>query len=247
MNFYAPLQSWLIKRASYIVGTTPVYIAESPWLRDAQDKVGYVPIGIKPLEYDEETATRIKASFPGSKLILSVGRLVPYKGFSHLIDAMSYLPDSYHLVVIGQGPLRDCLEAQVADSGLSGRVTFAGFVEDDMLPSYFAACDVFVLASVMKTEAFGIVQLEAFSCGKPVVATKIPGSGVSWVNENGVSGLNVMPGDGRAIADAVVSICSDDTVHGHFSSSARKRFGEFFTLDTMINNIMSIYESQFTD
>ena len=81
---------------------------------------------------------------------------------------------------------------------LRGKVKLLGHVSDEELPSYYGACDVFCLSSVQKTEAFGIVQIEAMSCGKPVVATKIPHSGVSWVNAHEESGINVVPGNAYA-------------------------------------------------
>ena len=111
------------------------------------------------------------------------------------------------------------------------------------LPAYFGACKVFCLPSVQKTEAFGIVQIEAMSCGKPVVATRIPQSGVSWVNEHGVSGLNVTPGKARELAQAVQDIADDEAVYEKFSVSARKRYHDVFTGEHMIDNSLRIYES----
>ena len=92
----------------------------------------------------------------------------------------------------------------------------------------------------MKTEAFGIVQIEAMSCGKPVVATIIPGSGVSWVNEDGVSGRNVTLGDPKAMATAIENVQERYSV---FSDGARKRFDAIFTDTKMINSILKLYET----
>ena len=93
----------------------------------------------------------------------------------------------------------------------------------------------------MKTEAFGIVQIEAMSAGRPVVATKIPESGVSWVNEDGVSGINVAPRDSKAIAKAILTITDNEATWKKVSAAARKRFAENFTKEKMISKCLNIY------
>ena len=239
--FYKPLQSWLIRRAERIVGTTPVYVRESPYLKDVQQKCAFVPIGILPVRPDPERAAILRKQTGSQHLALSVGRLVPYKGYGYLIDAMARLPEDWHLVLGGTGPLRDTLEKQIADLHLAGRVTLLGYVPDEDLPGWYGACDVFVLPSVMKTEAFGIVQIEAMSCGKPVVATRIPGSGVSWVNCDGVSGVNVPPRDAAALAEGILRAYRDAATLG---PGAAVLFRERYTLDKMIDKIIHIYENK---
>ena len=240
LALYRPLQNWLIKRADTIVGTSPVYIASSPWLKDVQPKCTYVPIGIKPIEVDPAAAAAVRERFPGKTLLLSVGRLVPYKGYSVLIRAMKYLPEKYQLLIGGSGPLRSELEELIENEKLQGRVCLEGYLSDEALRARYGACDLFVLASIMKTEAFGIVQIEAMSSGKPVVATKIPGSGVSWVNEDGVSGRNVPPGEPELMAQAIEEVMDH---YQDFSEGARARFDEMFCEDKMINSIIKIYEA----
>ena len=240
LSLYRPLQSWLIKRADLIVGTTPAYIQVSPWLRDVQQKCTYVPIGIRPVADDPEGAAALRARFPGKTLLLSIGRLVPYKGYPVLIRAMKHLPENYHLIIGGNGPLRDELEALIGSENLRERISLVGYLAEEELPAWYGACEVFVLSSVMKTEAFGIVQIEAMSAGKPVVATKIPGSGVPWVNEDGVSGRNVTPGDPAELAAAVEDVIDH---YGSFSAGARARYEKLFREQTMIQSIFKLYEA----
>ncbi len=239
---YKPLQNWLIRRADRIVGTTPVYVSESPDLKDVQDKTTFIPIGIEPLRTEGESVEKIRRELEGKKLVFSLGRLIPYKGYEHLIRAASYLPDEYRVVIGGSGPLRDRLQDEIDRLGLSGKVTLAGYMKEEDLPAWFAAADVFVLPSVTKNEAFGIVQIEAMSVGTPVVATKIPGSGVAWVNEDGVSGLNVNPGDPQAIAEAILAITKDETARRSFSEGASRRFENLFKEELMINKTKELYE-----
>ena len=238
--FYKPLQNWLIRRAERIVGTTPVYVRESPHLANAQEKCTAVPIGIDPLQPDPERVSAIHRRFAGKKLILSVGRLIPYKGYPYLIEAMPLLPDNYHLVIGGTGPLKEQLEQLIQEKHLQGKVTLTGYIDDDDLPAWFGACDSFVLTSTMKTEAFGIVQIEAMSCHKPVVATCIPQSGVSWVNEDGVSGRNVTPGKLEEYASAIQEVTSNCE---KFGESAYLRYLNMFTRDKMIQQIKELYET----
>ena len=244
LKFYAPLQRWLIHRADTIIGTTPVYLKESPYLQDVQDKTVAVPIGIKPVTFDEELVREWKQRYPGKKLVVSIGRLVPYKGYTYLIQACQHLGDDYQVLVVGDGPLMDNLLGEVQEYGVQDRIHFLGYVEDDEMHALLAACDLFVMSSVMKTEAFGIVQIESMSLGKPVIATKIPESGVSWVNADGVSGLNVPIRNPRALADAILNICTDEKLHGQFSQGAKSRFEKNFTIEGMIDRTIKIYTDE---
>ncbi|MBR6423445.1 MAG: glycosyltransferase [Bacteroidales bacterium] len=244
LAFFRPLQSWLVKRAELIIGTTPVYLRESRALKDVQDKTTCVPIGISPVYFDSREAEQFRATLPGKTLVFALGRLVPYKGFGTLVAAAQYLSSDYVILIGGEGPQRDTLQKQINSLGLQNKVHLLGYVETWELPALFGACDIYVMSSQMKTEAFGIVQIEAMSCGKPVVATTIPQSGVSWVNQDGVSGLNVPPGDPEAIARAIVTICSDPDVYLQFAAGAMERFETYFTSRVMIDKIINIYESK---
>ena len=242
LALYRPLQNWLIRRSSRIVGTTPVYVKESPWLQDCQKKCTFVPIGIDTLP--EADASSIRERCPCRVMVLSIGRLVPYKGYTHLIDAAAQLPKDWKLVIGGMGPLESELRGQIRALGLEERVIMAGYLPQEEIPAWFRACDVFVLGSVIKTEAFGIVQLEAFSCGKPVVATRIPASGVSWVNADGESGRNVPPGDASAMAAALLEVAGRKE---EFGQGALKRYQALFTMEKMIKKIKACYEEVMLD
>lgn len=241
MKFYKPLQSWLIKRADRIVGTTPVYVAESPALAKVQDKISYIPIGVTPVPEDAEGACRIRDRFKGKKIVYSLGRLVGYKGYEYLVDAAKHLSDEYVVVIGGGGPLKDELQQRIDANGLQEKVFLLGRVPDEEFAAWYRACDVYCLSSIWKTEAFAIVQIEAMSCGKPIVATRIPASGVSWVNAHGESGLNVEPCDGQALAEAIMEICSDEGGYRKYCEGARRRFERLFTFDGMIDRCLELY------
>lgn len=242
LNFFLPLQRWLIKRADYIVGTSPVYLSKSPYLKSVEEKTLCIPIGVPRMKPDEHGVRRIKERYHGKKIIFSLGRLIEYKGFTYLIGAASFLDDGYVILIGGEGELKDELQLQIDRNGLESKVKLLGRIEDKDLPDYYGACDLFCLSSVQKTEAFGIVQVEAMSCGKPIIATNIPGSGVSWVNADGVSGINVPPGDSKAIADAVMTITYNAKIYNEFCRCATERYENFFTQKKMIYGNINIYE-----
>lgn len=241
LKLYKPLQQWLIARAGRIVGTTPVYLAESPFLKEVQEKTVALPIGVEQILPSAEGVETMKQRYAGKKIVFSLGRLVPYKGYKYLVEAARYLSDDYVVLIGGTGPLKDILQAEIEHLGLRGKVELLGRVSEEDLPLYYGACEVFCLSSVQKTEAFAIVQIEAMSCGKPVVATKIPQSGVSWVNRNGVSGINVVPEDAKALAEAIRKVTEEEKQYSAFSEGAFKRYQENFTKKKMIENCLKIY------
>ncbi len=247
LKFYLPIQRWLIKRADAIVGTSPIYLAESPYLQNVQGKTRCIPIGIEPNQSDSVKVQSIRNDYAGRKIIFSLGRLVEYKGYRYLIDAAKYLDDSYIILIGGGGPLKEELGNQISESGLGKRVKLLGKVSDEDLPSYYGACDLFCLSSIMKTEAFGIVQIEAMSEGRPLIATKIPASGVSWVNEDEVSGINVDPCDSKAIADAIKSITKDKATWQRYSDGSRQRFAKYFTKEKMLAGCLALYSELLND
>lgn len=242
LKLYAPLQSWMLKRANLIIGTSPIYIKESPFLQKFQDKTTYLPIGIDkthplPLEVD-----KVKNEYAGKKIVFSVGRLVEYKGFSYLIESAKHLSDDYVVLIAGSGPLKGELQKQIDSNNLQHKVKLLGYISNNQKYGYYGASDVFCLSSIQKAEAFGIVQIEAMSCGKPVVATNIEGSGVSWVNLNNVSGLNVEPQNAKELAKAIHTICDDRVGYENYCTNANARFNYLFTISEMINKSITIYK-----
>lgn len=241
LKFYEPFQTWLINRADVIVGTTPVYVKESPFLQQVQYKTAHIPIGINPVSPDKEKVAQIRAAYPGKKIIFSLGRLVEYKGFSYLVEAAAQIEGECVILIGGTGPLKDLLQKQIDQAGLQERVVLLGYISDEVLPDYFAASDLFVLSSIQKTEAFAIVQIEAMSCRTPIVATRIPESGVSWVNKHQVSGLNVAPADSRELSDAISNLLVDEDLRKRLAEGAFKRFNDVFTLEMMVQKNITLY------
>lgn len=243
LKIYKPLQDWMIKRADVIIGTSPVYLQNSPHLINAQEKLSCLPIGVAQVHPDPVKVQEIRDRFGGKKIVFSVGRLVGYKGHKYLIDAAKFLNDDYIILIGGSGPMFTPMKLQIKNESLDGKVVLLGRLSDEELQNYYGACDVFCLSSIWKTEAFGLVQVEAMSCGKPVVATTIKGSGVSWVNKHGYSGLNVPPEDSKALAEAISAIVSNDDTYQRYSQNAKQRWLDYFTKERMLSDCKGLYES----
>lgn len=245
--FIKPLETWLLKRADSIVGTSPTYVAGSAPLKRFEKKTTIIPLGIdiERLRFSDKRFQEIAKQYTGKKIVFSVGRLIYYKSFDVLINAGKYLNDDTLILIAGSGDMKELLEKQIIENNLSNKVKLLGRVSDEDLACYYKLCDVFCLSSGRRTEGFGAVQLEAMYFKKPIVATKIPGSGVSWVNQDGVTGINVPINDPKAIAEAIYKILSDERLYQYFSSNAIKRFYDNFTKDRMVNSFAELYKKLF--
>lgn len=243
LKFYKPLQTWLINRADVIIGTSPVYLDKSPFLQKVKDKVTAVPLGVSRVNPDPEGVKAIRAKYAGRKIVFALGRLVEYKGFKYLIEAARSLGDDFVVLIGGTGPLRQQLDQQIRDNNLQDKVVMLGYVPEGKVNDYYGACDVFCLSSIWKTEAFGMVQIEAMSCGKPVVATNIEGSGVPWVNKDGYSGLNVETENPEALAQAIMKIVESEEIYNTYSANALRRYNDMFSKEKMLDEYGKIYSS----
>jgi rhamnosyl/mannosyltransferase len=241
---YGHLQRALYRRADCVIVSSPNLAAESELVRQAR-RVEIIPFGIALGDYRrDDVAERgrvdhIRSTIAGPR-VLFVGRFVYYKGVQVLIDAMSTCPGT--LILAGEGPLEPSLRQQVARLGLADRVVFAGRVSDEELRAYYRAADLFVLPSIARTEAFGVVQIEAMAAGVPVISTNLP-TGVPWVNQDGVSGFVVPPGDADALAAAMRRVLGDGTLRARLGSNAAARADAMFDRRTMVDAFKRVVES----
>lgn len=247
LKLYAPLQQWLINRADAILATSPPYAESSPWLQSCMEKVYFTPSCIKnPLDFLSGAelmlrASKIRALYFGKKIVFALGRMTYYKGFDVLVKAARHLDDDVVILLGGEGELLSKLKADAVELGVSDKINFLGRIPDDDLPGYYCAADVFCLPSLMRSEAFGLVMVEAMSYGKPVVATRIPGSGVAWVNIHGETGLNTEPGDEVDLSNALRKLLSDPPLAKALGEAGRRRFESNFTINKMIDSILAVY------
>jgi glycosyltransferase involved in cell wall biosynthesis len=231
---YRPLLRRALGLAARIVVSSPNLVEHAAELRDFRAKCVVIPFGIETTSLKrtaavDERVSEIVRRHPGPRIFF-LGRLVPYKGVEVLLRAMEDLRGT--ALIAGDGPLRGSLEAQGRLSGLADKVRFLGHLSHEDVVAHLHACDVFVLPSVTRAETFGVVQLEAMACGKPVVSTNLP-TGVPWVNRHGETGLVVEPGDAAALAAALKAITTDAPLRERLGVTAKLRVEEQFSVGRM--------------
>lgn len=255
---YRPLMEWTLKRADRIIVATQGHIDGSEFLKPYENKCVIIPYGQDVIPSDEEvrrantqdaaTATTVGDATTAENAaihFLFVGRLVPYKGCRYLLEAFSGMcrvaEHNADLTIVGDGPLKEELVAQATEAGLADWVTFKSGLTDEAVQEELSRCDVLVLPSVERSEAFGLVQIEAMAWGKPVINTSLP-SGVPYVSLDHETGLTVPPQDADALRDAMEQLASDAALRKQYGDAARKRVKEHFMEQQMLDATFSLYK-----
>lgn len=236
-----PLERRLLQRANMITVTSPQYKEGSAPLQPFSDKVRIVPNGIddtKLMPVSQKEQQSICDMYHGKKIVFFVGRHILYKGLSYLIEAEKHVKSDCVFIIAGDGPLTQ----QLKDSCHSERVYFVGKLSDEMLKCYYYASSVFAFPSITKNEAFGMALSEAMYCHTPAVTFTIPGSGVNWVNLDGVTGIEAPNGDVEAFAEAIDRLLSDDTLAKSYAEAAHQRVAEHFTVSKMMEDMERCYQ-----
>jgi rhamnosyl/mannosyltransferase len=249
---YQPFLWRILRAADRIIATSGRYIDTSPYLSRFKSKCSIIPLGTDVAQFVQvksATVADLRSSLLlyGSTsretpqfVLLSVGRLRYYKGLDDLIRALPQIPGAKY-VIVGDGPLYDEWQQLSRLVGVADRVFFAGEVSDLELAYYYAACDLFVLPANARAEAFGTVIVEALAAGKPVVSTEV-GTGTSWVNVHGETGLVVPPHDPPALAAAINQLLRDDRLRERMGRAAQARAYAEFTVERMIDRVYAEYE-----
>jgi rhamnosyl/mannosyltransferase len=236
--FSDPFVNRLMQRASSVIATSSRYLDSSSELIPFRDKCRVIPLGIDVCNVtckDSTAIQRIRQEF-GDRLILAVGRLVPYKGFDILIRAMKHVDAK--LLLIGAGPEYNALSTLAVSERVDGKIALLGRV-DDIRP-YFAAASFFVLPSVTRAEAFGMVQLEAMAAGLPVINTYVD-SAVPEVSIDGQTGITIAPRDVAGLSSAMRLLLDRRDLRDRFGESAKTRVNNEFNADLMAERTISLY------
>ncbi len=240
LQVYRPVLERTLARADRIIASSAAYVTSSPFLHAYEHKARIVPYGVDGVRFgtvDSEVIQRIRRTARGP-VLLCVGVLRYYKGLHVVLEALCELDAT--LIIVGEGGEGVHLRAQAEALGIADRVQFAGRVPDRELPAYYHAADVFVLASHLRAEAFGIVLLEAMAAGLPLVTTEI-GTATSEVNVHGQTGFVVPPNDAPALARALKILLADQRLREFFGHNAKLRANKEFTPDRMVERTVSVY------
>jgi glycosyltransferase involved in cell wall biosynthesis len=229
------------RRANCIVVPTPRHIDVSEFVPYYREKCRVVPFGIPVSKFDlnEALAKKVESLRGGRPTVLFVGRLVYYKGVEFLIRALENV--KARLWIVGTGPLEESLKRLTTEKGMTDRVIFLGHVSDDDLIAYYHACDIFALPSVTNQEMFGLVQLEAMACRKPVVSTDLP-TGVSWVNQHGKTGYCVAPRNPLELGGAIQRLLANPELRREMGEAGRERVERQFSSAKMAEAMLQVYQ-----
>ncbi len=245
LRLYAPLMRRVLAKTDRILATSPRYAETSPVLQTVRDRVRIVPLGIETARFtqaDERSVARLRQRYApdGAPLLLFVGKLRYYKGVDWLLRALPAIANA-RLLIVGEGPMRHAWETLARATGVHERVHFVGEVPDETLPAYYHAADLFVLPASARSEAFGTVLLEAMAAGLPLITTEV-GTGTSWVNQHGQTGLVVPPRAPSALADAINTLLRHPDRRLAMAQAARRRAIQEFDVACMVERVEAVYE-----
>lgn len=241
---YRPFEQAVLARAHRIAVTSPPYLEASEPLRAWADKCAVVPLGLQaPVSQPALAAPPAWPSAQATLRVLSIGRLAHYKGFETLIDAVAQSP-GVELLIAGDGELRGALQAHIdalQHIGATPRVRLLGSVTEAEKQHLLAHCDLFALASCERTEAFGLVLLEAMAHGTPCLASALPGSGMPWVVASSQAGRLAPPQDVGAWSQALVWMARHPEQREAMGAAGRAAFAQRFTAEASARALQTLY------
>jgi glycosyltransferase involved in cell wall biosynthesis len=239
----APFIRRTLARAQRIIVSHPTLVSESSFLAAHAEKCAVVPYGIDvPYWAELDSAQRRRVEelrFRYPRLVLAIGRLVPYKGFDVLIEALRHVDAT--AIIVGEGTLRNDLLRMAQQRGVAERVILAGMLSRDDLNVHLHAARLYAFPSVSAAEAFGIVQIEAMAVGLPIVNTNLP-TGVPHVARHGLEALTVPPNDPVALAAAIAQLLADRELAQRLGAAARRRATAEYDLQNFIKRIEDVYD-----
>lgn len=265
--WYRIFEQALLRRANAVIVTSPPYLASSAPLKNHHAKCEVIPLGISTnrdlerevddgasLTSEDDVSITTAASSPlespmfssSSKTsdaplrLLCIGRLTYYKGHVLLIKALAEVPE-VTLDIVGDGEERRALSQLIGSLGLTQRVCLRGTLGPDDLDEAIEHCDLVCLPSIERTEAFGLVLLEAARAAKPALVTGIEGSGMSWVVEGGVTGWTVEPGSAEDLKQVLANISKNRAELASRGALAKARFEKDFKIASVAASVGQLY------
>ena len=240
LKLYQPLKHRFLESVDTIVATSPNYLASSAVLDRYRDKTRVITFGLDKSSYPEPDQARLDhwRARVGPKFFLFVGVLRYYKGLHILLDAVA--GTDYPVVIVGAGPIEAELKAHAKRLGLK-RVQFVGAVDDLDKAALLKLCYAVAFPSHLRSEAFGISLLEGAMYGKPMISSEI-GTGTTYINVHGETGLVVPPSDHEALRAAMTRLWHDPQMAQEMGQRAEARYWQLFTSAQMADNYARLYQ-----
>ncbi len=240
--FYRPLEQAVLDRAATIIPTSLPYLDASEPLSRWRDKCHVIPLGTDIGRLPEAASSGQDLWREKAFRLLAVGRLTYYKGFDTLIRAVADLP-GVQLVIAGSGDEYPKLAALIAGTNAGDRIRLLGEVDDGSRNRLLASCDALCLSSRERTEAFGIVLMEAMRYGKPVIASEVPGSGMGWVVDAEKTGLLAPPDDVAAWRASIMRLAGDAGLRNRLGAEGQRQFVSRFAIESVAARVGQVYRT----
>lgn len=240
LKLYRPLMRRFLGSVDRIVVTSSNYLETSEQLRDFKDKTTVIPIGLARSSYpqvDDTVRDQWRERLP-DRFFLFIGVLRYYKGLHILLNAAKLAP--YPIVIVGGGPTEQDLKTQAAQLGLTN-IHFLGPVQDEDKVALLDLCSAVVFPSHLRSEAFGLSLVEASMFAKPMISCEI-GTGTSFVNLDGVTGLIVSPDDAPALSEAMTRLWDNPDLAARYGQAALARYEQHFTATRMADAYATVYQ-----
>lgn len=238
----APFIRRTLAQAQRIIVSDPSLLSASQFLTAYTEKTSIIPYGIDVPYWNELDSSQerkvedLRSRHP--RLVVATGRLVAYKGFRVLIEALRQIDAT--AIIVGDGPLRQDLLAAARQLGITDRIILAGGLSRDDLKVHLHAARVYALPSISPEEAFGIVQLEAMAAALPIVNTALP-TGVPRVARHGVEALTVPPNDPTGLATAIKELLADQELARRLGSAGHARVMAEFSMEVFVKRTEELY------
>lgn len=239
--FYRCFERSLVRMADNIITTSPPYLETSEPLKEYREKCLVVPLGIKIKDFD---SSRKKTREDGVLRLCMIGRLVYYKGHSLVLKALKKLVDmnvNVTLDVIGSGELNGSLRQSCEAMGLDKVVKWHGAVEESLKLDILKNADLLVLPSIERTEAFGVVILEAAALKTPALVSDVEGSGMQYVVRNGKTGIVCPNNDEDGLVLALLDVVSVSQKLIDYGEEAYLRLTKSFNIKIIAEQIHKVY------
>ncbi|AZD18997.1 glycosyltransferase family 4 protein [Pseudomonas chlororaphis] len=240
LKLYRPLMNRFLHSVDRIVAASPNYLHTSDVLQQFPDKTRVIPYGLDKAGYPQPDAERMAQwrQRLGGRFFLFVGVMRYYKGLHILLDALKDV--DYPVVIVGAGPLEAELHAQAAALGLRN-LHFLGRLGDEDKVALLQLSYAIVFPSHLRSEAFGISLLEGAMYGKPMISSEI-GTGTSYINIHGETGLVVPPSDPLAFRAAMRQLWNNPEQAAQMGLKAEARYRQLFTADQMGQRWSELYQ-----